>query len=316
MSHARPRALLVLAIAGTALTVTACGSTSGSSPAASTTATPSAHAVTDTAMPSTSTMPSSMDGMGGMGTTDAMHTDPGRGLLRTEDGFTLGPMLPTTITPGEQALVQFRILDASGQAVKRFAVDQTKLMHFYLSRADVTGYQHLHPQLTDGVWSIPVTFAAPGPYRMYADSEPLDAAGQPHPVVLSTTFTVAGLYHPDPLPAPSTSMTVDGYTVDITSAAPMAGQPMMLNYRITRNGTPVTDLQPYLDSFAHLTAIQSGSLAYAHLHPQDTPSTPTSTGGPELSFHAEFATAGSYRLFLQFQTNGALHLAALTVNVA
>ncbi|HZE01023.1 MAG TPA: hypothetical protein VE155_04575 [Pseudonocardiaceae bacterium] len=30
---------------------------------------------------------------------------------------------------------------------------------------------------------------------------------------------------------------------------------------------PVTDLQPYLDTYAHLTAFHGGDLAFADLHP-------------------------------------------------
>ncbi|MGV9242332.1 hypothetical protein [Streptomyces sp. NPDC003710] len=38
-------------------------------------------------------------------------------------------------------------------------------------------------------------------------------------------------------------------------------------------------------------------------------------GGPDLYFHAELPTSGNWRLFLQFQTGGTLHTAALTLHV-
>ncbi len=38
--------------------------------------------------------------------------------------------------------------------------------------------------------------------------------------------------------------------------------------------------------------------------------------GPELTFQAELSEAGDYRLFLQFQTQGRLHTAAVTLHVA
>jgi hypothetical protein len=85
-----------------------------------------------------------------------------------------------------------------------------------------------------------------------------------------------------------------------------------LTVTITRGGKPVTDLQPYLDTYAHLTAFHEGDTAFAHLHPTTTVN--GDHGGPELTFHAELPTAGNWRLFLQFQTAGTLHTAALTLH--
>ncbi|MFC8260334.1 hypothetical protein ACFUNF_22680 [Streptomyces sp. NPDC057291] len=60
-------------------------------------------------------------------------------------------------------------------------------------------------------------------------------------------------------------------------------------------------------------AFHEGDAAFAHLHP--TTKVNGDNGGPELSFHAELPTSGNWRLFLQFQTGGKLHTAALTLNV-
>ncbi|WP_275298633.1 MULTISPECIES: hypothetical protein [Streptomyces] len=38
-------------------------------------------------------------------------------------------------------------------------------------------------------------------------------------------------------------------------------------------------------------------------------------GGPDLSFHSMLPKAGNWRMFLQFQTGGKLHTAALTLRV-
>ena len=38
---------------------------------------------------------------------------------------------------------------------------------------------------------------------------------------------------------------------------------------MSRDGRPVTDLQPYLGAFGHLVALRSGDLAYLHVHPAD-----------------------------------------------
>ncbi|MEU1190781.1 hypothetical protein [Streptomyces sp. NPDC005859] len=74
-----------------------------------------------------------------------------------------------------------------------------------------------------------------------------------------------------------------------------------------------TDLQPYLNTYTHLTAFHEGDTAFAHLHP--TTKVNGDQGGQDLSVHAELPAAGNWRLFLQFQTGGKLHTAALTLNV-
>ena len=78
-------------------------------------------------------------------------------------------------------------------------------------------------------------------------------------------------------------------------------------------GRPVTDLQPYLSTYAHLTAFHDGDLAFAHLHPEGAVS--GEHGGPTLAFHTTFDKPGNWRLFIQFQTDGTLHTAAVTLAV-
>lgn len=41
-----------------------------------------------------------------------------------------------------------------------------------------------------------------------------------------------------------------------------------LTVTLSNNRQPVTDLQPYLDSYAYLTALHEGDLAFAHRHPK------------------------------------------------
>ncbi|WP_239010250.1 hypothetical protein [Streptomyces sp. 769] len=43
--------------------------------------------------------------------------------------------------------------------------------------------------------------------------------------------------------------------------------PMTVN--ISKDGKPVTDLQPYLATYAHLTSFHEGDQAFAHLSPAD-----------------------------------------------
>jgi hypothetical protein len=188
-------------------------------------------------------------------------------------------------------------------------------MHFYLVRSDLTGYQHVHPTMAaDGTWSAPLAAVRPGAYRAYASFIAKDPMGKATALVLSDAITVpgSGSASETPLPGPSTTASVDGYVLSL-AGQPMAGMEHTLKVTVSKDGKPVTDLQPYLDAYAHLTAFRQGDLAFAHLHPEGTAN--GDHGGPTLTFHAEFAQSGTYRLFLQFQTAGTLHTAAFTLAV-
>jgi hypothetical protein len=259
----------------------------------------------------TASAPASMGAMSAMD--EPMYT--GDGLSVTSSGFTLVPASGSGSLPSGQAVaLKFRIADASGMALTSYQDDQTKLMHFYVVRSDLAGFQHVHPTMAaDGTWTANLAAMTPGTYRMYASFITKGSGGTAVALVLSRQFTVAGMALTTALPAVSTSAQVDGYTVTLSGEL-MAGMEHTLTATVTKNGAPVTDLQPYLDTYAHLTAFHEGDLAFAHLHPQGTVS--GDHGGPTLTFAAQMAKTGDYRLFLQFQTGGVLHTAAITLHVA
>jgi hypothetical protein len=239
--------------------------------------------------PMTSTTAMSMPGM-------AM-TD---GLAAESGGYKFEPS-STTVSRA----FQFRILGPDGRAVTAFEPEQTKLMHFYLVRSDLAGFQHVHPTMAaDGTWTAPLDTAQPGNYRVYTQ---FVVKGTDE--VLSQSVTVPGPDTNAALAAPAATTAVDGYTLTVGGDKIMAGMTHKLTVDITKDGRPVTDLQPYLDTDAHLTAFHAADLAFAHLHPQGK-------DGSTLTFEAMLPKAGDWRLFIQFQTGGVLHTAAITVAAA
>ena len=200
-----------------------------------------------------------------------------------------------------------------GRPVTDFTVDQTKRMHFYAVRTDLTGFQHLHPTMAkNGTWTAPLAALRPGTWRLYTSFTPATGSGKGKDLVLSRTVRVSGIPMTTALPRASGTTTVDGYTIAVKGDL-KAGTARRLTATVTKNGKPVTDLQPYLDTYAHLTAFHQGDLSFAHLHPETRAD--GDHGGPALTFHAEFTQSGNWRLFLQFQTAGKLHTAALTLHV-
>ncbi|MDX3075781.1 hypothetical protein [Streptomyces sp. MI02-7b] len=235
----------------------------------------------------------------------------GNGLSDSTDGYRFTSTDDTL--PAGKAAYRFTVTGPDGKPVTAFAVDQTKRLHFYAIRSDLTGFQHIHPTMAaNGTWTANLSALAPGSWRMFATFTPDSGTGKGTAFVLSRTVTVPGTATKTPLPAAAASTTVDGYTVTVNGEL-MANMEHPLTVRVSKGGKPVTDLQPYLDTYAHLTAFHEGDAAFAHLHP--TTMVNGDQGGPDLSFHAELPKSGNWRLFLQFQTSGTLHTAALTLNV-
>lgn len=308
-----------LRAAGTALllgaALTACASNTPPAASASTTTSPSGSGMGAMSGMSAGASPSTtMSGMGGMGGMDDEPMYTGTGLSASSGGFTLVPSGATTLPAGRPASISFTIQDFRGMAVTAFQDDQTKLMHFYVVRSDLTGFQHVHPTMAkDGTWTANLAAMQPGTYRAYASFITDNSSGSAVALVLSEQFTVAGNASSTALPAASATAVVDGYTVTLSGEL-MAGMEHTLTAAFTKNGAPVTDLQPYLDTYAHLTAFHQGDMAFAHLHPQGTVS--GDHGGPTLTFEASMAASGNYRMFLQFQTSGVVRTAVFTVPVS
>jgi hypothetical protein len=237
-------------------------------------------------------------GMAGMGTEIVPQAV--RGLAVSDGGLTL-ELARTVATRGERFDLAFRIVDRRGQTVRDFDVEHTKRMHFIVVRRDMTGFQHLHPtEDADGTWSVPLTLPDAGSYRVFAD---FSVDGKPH--TLADDLTVDGTVRSQELPAPVDSVDVDGMRVSLTDGASRAGAESELSFDVTRDGKPVV-VEQYLGAKGHLVALRQGDLAFLHVHPDEN----------SLKFMATFPTAGEYRLFLQFQTDGRVHTAAFTQEVS
>ncbi|AFM20503.1 hypothetical protein Mycch_5894 (plasmid) [Mycolicibacterium chubuense NBB4] len=241
-----------------------------------------------------------------------VHGGTGHGVLDTQDGFSLQLIQTPTAAGQAGGEVWMRIASTSGAPQTRFQLAQEKLMHVYVVRRDLADFYHLHPDMAaDGTWSAPFTVSRPGPYRLATEFAAIDEQSRLHHLVLGTDFEVPGPYTAELPPAPTADSRIDDYDVAV-DGDPVAGQPTMLTLRITRNGSPVTDLDLYLGTVAHLTAFHEGDLQVVHMHPQ----APPPGAGPRDSapmVNADFPAKGLYRIFIQFQTDGQLHTAPITV---
>ncbi len=230
------------------------------------------------------------------------------GLQVTEDGYRLAPITGALATGAPQPF-RFRILGPDGVPVTRYTTSHDKDLHLIVVRRDLTGFQHVHPTLgADGTWAVPLAVPAPGQYRVFADFRP---AVREQGVVLGVDVPAPGDYRPAALPAPSRTATVDGYTVTLGGEL-TPGTASKLTLSVSRDGVPVTDLQPYLGAYGHLVALRDGDLAYLHVHPDGAPGDGRTAAGPQVTFAAEVPAAGAYRLYLDFQHGGTVRTAEFT----
>jgi hypothetical protein len=241
---------------------------------------------------------------------EATPTDLPGGLVSSRGGYTLAPTT-TTLTAGTAEPFSFRILGPEGGAVTGFDVEHDKRMHLIVVRRDTAGFQHVHPDMAaDGTWSVPLNLAEAGTYRVFADFAPTGGEG----MTLGTDVSVAGPFEPHAYSA-SRIAEVDGYQVRLDGElVPGTSSPVRVS--VSKDGQPVTDLQPYLAAYGHLVALRQGDLAYLHVHPEGAPGDGRTPAGPDITFVAEVPTAGGYRLFVDFQHNGVVRTAEFTVDAA
>ncbi|MEU6880746.1 hypothetical protein [Streptomyces sp. NPDC046712] len=246
------------------------------------------------------------EGAGGhAGHAEGAATAPAAGGLQvSEGGYTLAMETPRP-TAGKGVL-KFSIKDAGGRKVTAYTTEHGKELHFIVASRDLTVYRHLHPvRAADGTWSTPVDLPAAGGYKAFADFKP--AGKNAKGVTLGVDLSVPGAYAPQPLPAAAPTATVDGYQVALGGTLD-PGRAGELKLTVSKGGRPVTDLEPYLGAYGHLVALRDGDLAYLHVHPNE------GGPGPGVSFTATAPSAGTYRLFLDFQHGGKVRTAAFTVH--
>ena len=298
-----PRRIAASAVAvALALALSACGGGDKTSP---------------TAMSSSD--PNSMPGMtaGSMGGMN-MAAFEGDGLKKVVDGYTMAK-LTNTAKVGKPGKLTFVIDGPTGKPQLDFTLQQSKLLHMYVVRDDLTGFQHIHPDLNTktGVWTVPLTIAKPGPYHAVIEFEALKDDGNFDDRILGNTFTVAGKYTPVTYTPVSGTNTVDGYTVTLDPTAKVHGPDMHL--KVTKDGADVTDLQQYLQSYAHITGFRKDTGEMVHMHPNEVPpykTDPNALGGPNLTLVSLFADPGNYRMFIQFQTNNVVHQVPLDITAS
>jgi hypothetical protein len=244
------------------------------------------------------------------GMSEAADQVPG-GLQVAQNGYRLVLDEPRQ-RPSADATVSFQVLGPDGSPLTNYATLHDKKLHFIVAKRDLSGFQHVHPTLDErGTWTAKLSLDA-GQWRAFADFDP---AGKDPQLTLGADLSVAGDGTPKPLPKPARTATVGDYTVTLKGDV-VAGGDSKLTLAVAKDGKPVTNLQPYLAAYGHLVALREGDLAYLHVHPDGEPGDGKTNPGPGITFHAEFPSEGSYRLYLDFKHGDVVRTAEFTVEAS
>lgn len=229
----------------------------------------------------------------------------GDGTRATEFDYTLDRLsLPERAgVPGK---VSFRI-SLDGRAVRDYVTQQTKNLHLYVVRTDLSVFRHLHPSIDSaGIWSAPVTLPQGGDYRVIAEFAARVDAVSGEAVMLGRT----GLVPNGRSSTTPAALQPDSVTADIEGPLQLGPDGRLTVVIRHADGGPV-QLGSYLGTFGHVTAFERTSGRVAHLHPLGEPS--VGSDGTRLTFHTEIMTPGDFLAFVQVRVDGFLHTIAVPV---
>jgi DMSO/TMAO reductase YedYZ heme-binding membrane subunit len=227
---------------------------------------------------------------------------------------------PDTIAAGQSVQLKFQVVDASnGTPILLFAPLYDKLLHLIIVDNQLHFFSHIHPELTADGFTIATSFPRDGTYHVYINFQPLGSTEQQFAFTLRVgqagdTAADSGIDTQEKI--------VDGYKVAIQlpkalSAADMSVGKQTITFKVTdaASGHDITDLQPYLGAFGHLTMINTQTFDYLHVHPATlathAQSRPTVDFLP-LGLYGPIKP-GIYRLFVEFNPAGHLITVPFTI---
>ena len=195
----------------------------------------------------------------------------------------------------------------------------TQKIHLLIIDTSLTDYHHEHPAPVtpdSGDYVFTFTPSKSGPYRVWADLEPVSTRFQEYAVA--------------DIPADSTGEPVTGKLTKLQADVSglhfdleLSPQEIRILQVITatlrvydRKGIPFRQLEPIMGTYAHLVGFYEDRQAVVHCHPTGkNPLRSEDRGGPELQFKFGAIRPGLIRLFCQVQINGASIFAPFSVMV-
>lgn len=207
-------------------------------------------------------------------------------------------------------------------------VTHTEKLHLLIFDPGARHYQHLHPTpgARDGDWDFDFTPVSGGTYRVFADFTP--------------TATARGLYASADLEVPaSDAPAASGVQEGVLPPANVEQVEPRMNlteigqgeyvYRLVPGATPIraglisefaftarrkdgrpATLEPVMDAYAHLVAVDEARSGFAHLHPAEivaVSASGSSAAYSKFTFKVKIPRAGRYVIWAQVKIEGREH---------
>ncbi|RWR25040.1 heavy-metal-associated domain-containing protein [Agrococcus lahaulensis] len=231
------------------------------------------------------------------------------GLSLDAAGYRLSPITAPDAV-GEEEELRFSVLGTDDQPLLEYTEEHEKELHLIVVRQDGSEFRHVHPEIdAEGTWSLPWSWDEAGTYRVFADFTP---GGAESGVTLTRTLSVAGDFEPAAQEDEVRTSQAGDFEVELIGDL-AAGGSSTLTVEVTRDGEPVTTMEPYLGAFGHLVALRDGDLAYLHVHPEGAEPEAGQRSGPTVEFATEAPTPGRYLLYFDFQVDGEVQTASFVL---
>lgn len=202
---------------------------------------------------------------------------------------------------------------ATSERVDAFSRLHERLLHLFIVRRDLSYFAHVHPDQAQDGFEVEVDLD-PGAYVLIADFAPVGGTPQLlQRVVVTPGFKRSPFASPDLEPDIADKM-VDGVHVSLEAQVRLL-KPSMLRFTVRDAATarPIDDLEPFLGASGHLLIVNADVTSVTHAHPETTGA--AGSIRPEVAFAPTFATAGVYKMWVQFQRKGKVITAPFAIGV-
>lgn len=249
--------------------------------------------------------------------------------------------------PNQSTWKQFQseLQDPDRLRVNDLIPDHGHLLHLFLVRSpDLRSFWHLHPEQKDaGEFSVVLPAVPPGHYRLYADI--VHHTGFPEtqvgdielPAITGAAVSGDDSGVADLAESDKVSPLSDGYRMiwEHDAGGLNAKQAIWFRFRIEdRNGSPATNLEPYMGMAGHAVFMRTDGGVFAHVHPAGSVSMAAAALAnsepvgmdmsamhhadmpAEVSFPWGFPQAGEYRIFVQVKRAGKVETGIFTAKAS
>lgn len=182
-------------------------------------------------------------------------------------------------------------------------------VHLMVVNENLTWFKHIHPEeKKTGLFTVTTIFPFAGKFILFSDFKPQNGSQN----IDKKELTVQGKTKSESLEfIPKTVSNVDGYKLILENADHLdSGHSQSLKFSLEKDGKKLSesDLEQYLGASAHIAMIGVKDKNLIHVHP-------TSNNEYPIYAEAHIKNSGKYRVWVEFQTHGKVHLADFSIEV-